>query len=83
MKILSVLLVSVSLMFAAININSATQKEFASLKGVGVKKAKDIVSYRTKVKCFKSINELSKVKGIGKKTIEKNRKNLGLGKCKK
>ncbi len=83
MKILSVLLVSVSLMFAAININSATQKDFASLKGVGVKKASDIVSYRNKVKCFKSIDELSKVKGIGKKTVEKNRKNLLLGKCKK
>ncbi len=83
MKILSVLLVSVSLMFAVVNINSATQKEFASLKGVGVKKASDIVSYRTKVKCFKSINELAKVKGIGKKTIEKNRKNLKLDKCKK
>ncbi len=83
MKILSVLLVSVSLMFAVVNINSATQKEFASLKGVGVKKAKDIVNYRTKVKCFKSINELAKVKGIGKKTIEKNRKNLKLDKCKK
>ncbi len=83
MKILSILLVSVSLMFAVVNINSATQKEFASLKGVGVKKAKDIVNYRTKVKCFKSINELAKVKGIGKKTIEKNRKNLKLDKCKK
>ncbi len=83
MKILSAMLVSVSLMFAVVNINTATQKEFASLKGVGVKKAKDIVSYRTKVKCFKSIDELSKVKGIGKKTVEKNRKNLSLDKCKK
>ncbi len=83
MKILSVLLVSVSLMFAVVNINTATQKDFASLKGVGVKKAANIVSYRTKVKCFKTIDELAKVKGIGKKTVEKNRKNLTLGKCKK
>ncbi len=83
MKILSILLVSASLMFAVVNINSATQKDFASLKGVGAKKAKDIVSYRTKTKCFKSIDELAKVKGIGKKTVEKNRKNLVLGKCKK
>ena len=81
MKILFVLLVSVSLMFAVVNMNSASQKDFASLKGVGAKKAKDIVSYRTKVKCFKSIDELAKVKGIGKKTVEKNRKNLVLGKC--
>ncbi len=76
MKILFVLLVSVSLMFAVVNINTATQKDFASLKGVGVKKAGNIVSYRTKVNCFKSVDELSKVKGIGKKTVEKNRKNL-------
>ncbi len=83
MKILFVLLVSVSLMFAVVNINSASQKDFASLKGVGAKKAKDIVSYRTKAKCFKTIDELAKVKGIGKKTVAKNRKNLKLGKCKK
>ncbi len=83
MKILFVLLVSASLMFAVVNMNSASEKDFASLKGVGVKKASDIVSYRTKVKCFKSIDQLTKVKGIGKKTVEKNRKNLKLGKCKK
>ena len=83
MKILFVLLVSASLMFAVVNMNSASEKDFASLKGVGVKKASDIVSYRTKVKCFKSIDQLTKVKGIGKKTVEKNRKNLTLGKCKK
>ncbi len=83
MKILSAMLVSVSLMFAVVNINSASQKDFTSLKGVGAKKASDIVSYRTKVKCFKSIDELAKVKGIGKKTVEKNRKNLSLDKCKK
>ncbi len=76
MKILFVLLVSVSLLFVVVNINTATQKDFASLKGVGVKKAKDIVSYRTKIKCLKSINELIKVKGIGKKTVQINRKNL-------
>ena len=83
MKILSVLLVSASLMFAVVNINTATQKDFASLKGVGAKKAQEIVKYRTKVKCFKTIDQLSKVKGIGKKTVQKNRKNLILGKCKK
>ncbi len=31
--------------------------------------------------CFKSIDELAKVKGIGKKTVEKNRDNLTLGQC--
>ena len=83
MKILSILLVSASLMFAVVNINTATQKEFASLKGVGAKKAQEIVKFRTKVKCFKTIDQLAKVKGIGKKTVEKNRKSLVLGKCKK
>jgi competence protein ComEA len=83
MKILSVLLVSASLMFAVVNMNSASEKDFASLKGVGVKKAQEIVKFRTKVKCFKTIDQLSKVKGIGKKTVEKNRKNLVLGKCKR
>ncbi len=50
---------------AAVNINSATVEELQALKGVGPKKAQDIVDYRKKNGPFKKIDDLSKVKGIG------------------
>ena len=82
MKLLLSLLLSVSFLFAVVDINSAKEKDFTSLNGVGAKKAKNIVSYRKSNGCFKSVDDLVKVKGIGKKTIDKNRKNLKASKCK-
>ncbi len=61
--------------FASIDINTASAKELTALKGIDKKKAEAIVKYR-KAHCFQSIDELTKVKGIGKKTIEKNREEI-------
>ncbi len=83
MKLLTILLLSITILFSSVDINNATTKEFTTLKGVGAKKAEAIVKYRDTIKCFKSIDELTKVKGIGKSTISKNRDDLTLGKCKK
>ena len=63
--------------------NNASAKDFKSLKGIGVKKAQSIVNYRETYGCFTSIDSLTLVKGIGKKTLQKNRADLVLGKCKK
>ncbi len=82
MKILLSLFLSAVFLLASVDINKASAKEFASLKGIGIKKAQAIVEYRKSIKCFKSIDELAKVKGIGKSTISKNKANLQLGKCK-
>ena len=82
MKILGLLLMAFSLAFSAVDINSASAKELSSLKGIGVKKAEAIVAYR-KAHCFKSVDEIVKVKGIGKKFLEKNKANLKAGDCKK
>jgi len=82
MKILWLLLIAFSFVFSAVDINSANIKELSSLKGIGAKKAEAIVAYR-KVRCFKNVDEIVKVKGIGKKLLEKNRKNLSAGACKK
>ena len=66
---------------APVDINTADAKAIARImKGVGLKKAEAIVAYRKKNGKFKSIDELSKVKGIGKKTVAKNRKAIGVGK---
>jgi len=82
MKILAIMVLGVSLLFGSVDINSASKSELMSLNGVGEKKADSIIKYR-KGNCFKSVNGLTKVKGIGNKFMEKNRKNLKAGKCKK
>ena len=82
MKILVIILLTVTLMFGSVDINTAGKKELTSLSGIGVKKADMILSYRD-TKCFKSIDELTNVKGIGKKTLLKNRDNLTASECKR
>jgi len=63
--------------FAAIDINTASPQELANeIKGVGLKKAERIVSYRDQHGPFASVMDLVLVKGIGPKTIEKNLDNL-------
>lgn len=60
-----------------VDINTADAQTLAvNIKGVGDKKAAEIVRYREKYGPFKSIEELENIKGIGPKLIEKNRTNL-------
>jgi len=56
--------------FAAVNLNTATKSELQSIKGVGPSKADAIIAYRAKTP-FKSVDDLDKVKGFGKKSIDK------------
>ncbi|CAH0539393.1 helix-hairpin-helix domain-containing protein [Vibrio marisflavi] len=57
-----------------VNINSAEADELAALLlGVGLKKAQAIVEYRSEFGEFQSIEELTKVKGIGNSIIRKNK----------
>ena len=58
------------LAMAAVNINTATKEELTSLKGVGDKRAQDIIDYRTKNGNFKSVDDLQKVPGIGPSLIK-------------
>jgi competence protein ComEA len=56
-----------------VNINTASATEIAdALDGVGAAKAAAIVAYRQKIGGFKSADQLTEVKGIGLKTVEKN-----------
>ena len=79
--IIMMILVGVTL-FGAVDINNASAKELTSLKGIGVKKAEAIISYR-KEHCFTNVQDITKVKGIGKKFLEKNRTQLKAGTCSK
>lgn len=82
MKLFMTMVLGMSFLFASVDINSASVKELMALKGIGAKKAEAIVTFRTQ-QCFSSVDELTKVKGIGPKFLEKNRSELIAGACKK
>ncbi len=75
--LLSMMLLPITYAHAAdlqkVDINTANAQTLAQvLKGIGPKKAAAIVKYRQKHGPFKSIADLDKVYGIGKKIIDKN-----------
>lgn len=68
--------------FAAtpVNINKADAATISdSLDGVGPAKAKAIVAWRDAHGPFKSVDDLSQVKGMGPATIKRNRDAIQLG----
>ena len=79
-KFISALILLACSQFAmaeVVNINTADAQMLASnIIGVGEKKALAIVAFRDEHGPFKSVDELTQVKGIGLKLVEKNRENL-------
>ena len=69
-KIILFLMIGVISLFAKIDINQATMEQLHSLKGIGHTKAVAIMEYR-KQHPFTKIEDIMKVKGIGKKLFEK------------
>ena len=82
MKLFTLLLLTVTLLFSTVDINNADKAELMTLKGIGSKKAELIINYR-KEHCFNSLKDLTAVKGIGAKFIEKNTATIKVGDCKK
>jgi len=67
-----------------VNINTADAETIAAeLNGVGLSKAKAIVEYRTKHGPFRSVDDLSLVKGIGERILDKNRTDIQVSTPKK
>ena len=65
----------------AININTADKETLMEvIKGVGEKKADAIIEYREQNGPFKSVDELTNIKGIGEDTINKHREMLTVSK---
>ena len=65
--------------WAAVDLNTASQAELETVKGIGPAKAKAIIEFRKKNGNFKSVNDLDKVPGFGKKSLDKVKKDITVG----
>ena len=78
--ILALALCGQALAAEVVNINTADAATLDEvLLNVGPAKAQAIVEYRRENGAFKSIEQLAMVKGIGLKTVEKNRDRITVG----
>ncbi len=83
LKYFVLILLSVTHLFAMVDINNASSSELLELNGIGKAKAQKIITYRESHECFKSMDELSRVDGISKSIVSNNRNILSIGFCKK
>ena len=75
--LLIVFSISCTAFAAPVNINQASAEQISeALNGIGPSKAAAIIEYREENGPFQSIDELTGVKGIGQKIIDKNRVNI-------
>ena len=85
MKFLITLITTSMLTFAVwaaepVNINTASAEQIAeNLNGIGLSKAELIVQYRQTHGAFTHVDELVNVKGVGLRTVDKNRGMILLG----
>jgi len=79
-KILFFMVLSVSFLFSAVNLQTATKDELMCLKGIGEKKATAIIKYRKSNK-LKSADDLIEIKGFGKGIIASVKKGTKTVKC--
>ena len=78
--ILSLALAGAAIAGETVNINTADAATIDRvLVNVGPAKAESIVAYRKANGAFRSAEQLALVKGIGLKTVEKNRDRIALG----
>ena len=59
-----------------ININTAPSQELQTLRGIGPAMAQRIIEYRQTSGGFSSVDDLTNVKGIGEKTLERIRASI-------
>ncbi len=68
-KILLMMVFGFMLLFASIDLNTATKSELMSIKGIGEKKAQKILEYRKTNKIL-NVNDLQSLKGFGPALIK-------------
>jgi len=74
--LVAALLLPLSVFAGQLNINSASAEELDELKGIGVKKAASIIAYRAEHGDFTRVDDLTNVKGISDKLLEKIREGI-------
>jgi competence protein ComEA len=79
-KILFFMVLMVSFLFSAVNLQTASKDELMCLKGIGEKKAMAIIKYRKSNK-LKSADDLIEIKGFGKGIIASVKKGTKTVKC--
>ncbi len=62
-----------------IDINTADRDTLMTLRGIGASYAERIIDYREQHGGFRSVQELTDIRGIGPKLIEKNKDVLTVG----
>ena len=63
-------LIFVSIVNAAVNINTATIDELKTLPGITTSKAQAIIDYRSKAGKFRRVEEVKNVEGINSRTMD-------------
>ena len=77
LAILFVMFAPIAVYAGPVDINSADAETISTeLQGIGMSKAQAIVEYRKNHGPFKSVADLTLVKGIGARTVEINRANI-------
>lgn len=75
--LLAAMLVTPVALAGPVDVNTADASTLArELDGVGLSKAQAIIDYRKANGPFKTPEDLAKVKGLGQKTVDRNRSNL-------
>ena len=54
-----------------INLNTATAQDLDYLPRISLEKANKIVAYRNQIKKFRDLDQLTKIRGIGPKTVKR------------
>ena len=80
LAVLFLMLVAVPTAWAAgpVNVNTASAEELSQLGNIGPAKAAAIVAYREEHGPFRSLQELTRVTGIGERTVEMNLDRIAL-----
>ncbi|MFW0714071.1 ComEA family DNA-binding protein [Aliarcobacter butzleri] len=73
-KIVALFALCGTLVFGAINLQTASKEELMSIKGIGEKKAEQIIEYR-KTNTIKSADDLKNIKGFGDNIVSNVKEN--------